>query len=713
MNNVINYELIKNKLFYEVKKTNFSVRSLNCFEKLDIIFIGDLIQKTDHELLKQKNFGRKCLREVTDILNKLGLYLGVAIPNWNALREKEIEIILERIKSKDQPIILEKNIFARLFLHVEELDLSIRALNCLQAMKVIYIGDLVHCTAGKLMKQKNFGRKVLSEIGEKLNDIKLQLEMNISGWPPINIDEEKKLYVKELISFRNRAQQKITSSISCSNSLEEELSALLDSIVAPKTHERDKKFILKYYGWDGKGGKTLESIGNEYGVTRERVRQVCDEFLKRLERNGIKNKIQLPLVTKTIQFVKSNLPTMADEIEQKLIKEGITKTKFHLDGLKSLSNLLGIKIPFNILTLKNKRLVVSPKGVKISKSIIPYANKIITSSGVCTISDVTSYVEDTAGQSMSHNFVTSILCLRKDFKWLDQDNGWFWFASTPRNRLVNLIEKILSVAPCISISEMRQGIGRDVRMNGFSPSSHVLLEFCRQIPWCNVENKYITATSQLEWKDLFKGTIEGIMCSILQTNGMVMTRTSFQNECLKHGINRNSFYKYLCYSPIITKFKDSVYGIRGAKIPPGIIESIYVRPKPKKVIQDYGWTVEGHIWITFILSEAILETGICGIPSAMKNYLQGLYTLKTIDGAIISNLTVKNNNAWGLKKLFERRGGEIDDHLALKFNPANHTVKAYIGFIDINKITYLMSDHEENLSDANKGKEHSEIDIVD
>jgi hypothetical protein len=148
----------------------------------------------------------------------------------------------------------------------------------------------------------------------------------------------------------------------------------------------------------------------------------------------------------------------------------------------------------------------------------------------------------------------------------------------------------------------------------------------------------------------------------------------------------------------ITKFKEGVYSIRGAKIPPGIIESISIKRKPKKVLQDYGWTNDGHIWIAFKLSEGLINTGICSIPSAMTNYIKGTFTLKATDETIIGHLTVKDNNAWGLRKLFERRGGELDDHLVLNFDPHGHTVKAYISSVDlIEDFISFESNNEENL----------------
>jgi DNA-directed RNA polymerase subunit alpha len=67
---------------------------------------------------------------------------------------------------------------------VDELDLSVRAENCLQAANIKYIGDLVLKTEAEMLKTKNFGRKSLKEIKELLSEMGLTLGMKLDHWPP-------------------------------------------------------------------------------------------------------------------------------------------------------------------------------------------------------------------------------------------------------------------------------------------------------------------------------------------------------------------------------------------------------------------------------------------------------------------------------------------------------------------------------------------------
>jgi DNA-directed RNA polymerase subunit alpha len=69
-------------LFRRVDELELSVRSANCLKNDNIIYIGDLIQKTEAEMLRTPNFGRKSLNEIKEVLAQMGLHLGLHVPNW-------------------------------------------------------------------------------------------------------------------------------------------------------------------------------------------------------------------------------------------------------------------------------------------------------------------------------------------------------------------------------------------------------------------------------------------------------------------------------------------------------------------------------------------------------------------------------------------------------------------------------------------------------
>ncbi len=69
-------------LLRKVDELELSVRSANCLKNDNIVYIGDLVQKTESEMLRTPNFGRKSLNEIKEVLTQMGLSLGMQIPNW-------------------------------------------------------------------------------------------------------------------------------------------------------------------------------------------------------------------------------------------------------------------------------------------------------------------------------------------------------------------------------------------------------------------------------------------------------------------------------------------------------------------------------------------------------------------------------------------------------------------------------------------------------
>jgi DNA-directed RNA polymerase subunit alpha len=75
-------EKLNENLWRTVDELELSVRSANCLQNANIKYIGELVQKTESEMLKTKNFGRKSLKEIKELLAEMGLQLGMKLDNW-------------------------------------------------------------------------------------------------------------------------------------------------------------------------------------------------------------------------------------------------------------------------------------------------------------------------------------------------------------------------------------------------------------------------------------------------------------------------------------------------------------------------------------------------------------------------------------------------------------------------------------------------------
>ncbi len=90
---------LNDNLFRSVDELEFSVRSQNCLQNADIKYIGELVQKSEQEMLQTKNFGHKSLNEIKEILREMGLELGMKVDHFPSRDEIEAR---KRAAEKEQ-----------------------------------------------------------------------------------------------------------------------------------------------------------------------------------------------------------------------------------------------------------------------------------------------------------------------------------------------------------------------------------------------------------------------------------------------------------------------------------------------------------------------------------------------------------------------------------------------------------------------------------
>lgn len=81
--------LLNENLFRAVEDLEFSVRAQNCLQNANLKYIGELVQKSEQEMLKTKNFGRKSLNEIKELLGELGLELGMKLDHFPSREDLE------------------------------------------------------------------------------------------------------------------------------------------------------------------------------------------------------------------------------------------------------------------------------------------------------------------------------------------------------------------------------------------------------------------------------------------------------------------------------------------------------------------------------------------------------------------------------------------------------------------------------------------------
>ncbi|MFO1052435.1 MAG: DNA-directed RNA polymerase subunit alpha C-terminal domain-containing protein [Planctomycetota bacterium] len=161
----------KNKVLRTpINDFELSVRSRNCLAKMGVFTLGDLVRKTEQELLSYKNFGETSLEEIKQILRAKGLRLGMAPEELASTSIEEADEV--PVSSEEGPDPSSPDPRRR---PVTELDLSVRSRRIVDVLKIRTIGDLANKTEAELLACPNFGQTSLNEIRTKLDELGLSL----------------------------------------------------------------------------------------------------------------------------------------------------------------------------------------------------------------------------------------------------------------------------------------------------------------------------------------------------------------------------------------------------------------------------------------------------------------------------------------------------------------------------------------------------------
>jgi len=321
---------------------------------------------------------------------------------------------------------------------------------------------------------------------------------------------------------------------------------------------RNALIAARYFGFDGRGSRSLQAVGNEIGVTRERVRQIVTAASESLSTRRAVS----PTLDRTIAFVADRMPAAAGEIEAELRSERLTSGLFRLEGVIKVAELLGRSLPFSITEVRGERLVHA-RDVPSVNTIVRIARRVISRWGMATLSNVVAEVRNFGSGVGDRKLVVSALACLGGFHWLEQPGDWFWLSEGRNNPVINRMRRILSVANPIDISKLWSGIARDHRMKGVSPPKSVLLEFCRQTPGLRVNDETVKAEPGVNSDDVLTQTERDIV-HILSEHGGTMTASEFKSVCAGMGVNRQTFYHTLVNSPIISRHAGGLWGVIGS-----------------------------------------------------------------------------------------------------------------------------------------------------
>jgi|GEM_PF-2484479 len=440
------------------------------------------------------------------------------------------------------------------------------------------------------------------------------------------------------------------------------------------TPERMEMFRMRY-GLNGKPPATLEAVGQSVGLTRERVRQITDRGLKNF--NHLFRSSAAPALERALNLIADSAPCRPEDVPDILIASGIAERSYSFESIDSIACLFGRDVPF---TVDQNVGVIRPEMREGIARAVRSARKSVEHVGVGNISDVYSECVLDDG-SVGEDELRAALELLERFEWLGNEFEYFLIRTPKRNRLVNQITKVMSVAGSIEIGELRDGISRHYRMAGLRHPTAVLSEWCEKSGFLRVDGSRVIGLDGLpDWSEALDG-IELTLAEILFDSGPIMRKTDLMEEAMARGCNENSLGVYLTYSPILKQFARGVWGLRGAETSAAKIEALVSPLEKAKVLKGWGWTSSGRVWTCHRLSNAAVRSAVLTTPVGFHEVLRGKYELFEGRGQAktkIGDLVVQGQ-MWGLSPFFSSGRVEAGDWVRIEYDLTERTAELRIG----------------------------------
>jgi DNA-directed RNA polymerase alpha subunit len=688
-----------------------SVRATNCVYRTDHKFFGEVILGKEADLYQIPNFGKKSAKEISDLIHEFGLQFEMTIPGWSL--EKAIEIrqdIIARLPTnaaltnliskgaaseirlvssapKDNPTdfttwpIQQR---ALLVATPAELPLPPRITNALLNGGYLYLGEVAQLSMYELLKIHNLGRKSAKQLSELLHSNGLEIGIKIPGWSKLNAATcRKELGDQFKTSIRKLNFDSFASNVSAADCLESELQGLIRSIV----NGRNAEIGIRLWGFDGSSPKTLEAVGKETRITRERVRQITSGIIRRLE----KADFNTPFLDRALDYICTVGPGSNDYLAENLQKSGISKIRFDIDSVISASRIFNRETDLRRVSLGGAVIFLSNPELDGQEIIVLRTLRKHSSSNGCT--SVNRIAGEIGLQENEVGILRQLLTFISEVSWLDDEKEWLVSNRLARNRLANLVSKVLSVAPEVRAGELRRAVARSRRLE-YAPPIAILKRFCEIFKLAELNGELVRGINMQENAQLSGN--EKILVEAFHTKGTILSREDLEEVCIdRYGLNPSSFYIYLSFSPLITRLARGVYCLVGSVVNPGQIEAIERERRGESKSPEYGWTSDGKLWCACPLARITIHSGGMRLPQFVSDLVDGEWSIFKSDSELIGSLKVKNNFIVGLRKPLYENGAEPGDLCLLIFDMERRRVALQLGGPDlVDRITENISSTE-------------------
>jgi len=541
-----------------------------------------------------------------------------------------------------------------------EVGMPNRLVSSMKKHGVLLVGSFVQLTAVDILRKQGLGGKSYREASATLKELGLSLGMELHGW-----DEELALEARKAMGRRlyRRVYELRPTGWTPHDTIESELLALLFVV----ENKRNAEMLAVFYGFNEFGPKTLEFTGQKYGLTRERVRQIAARAEKKIRSIWRPLKcldIAHEIITSRLGHLYSN-----EDFFRAAVNLKVTNIEFHIEGVLQALELIGEPHEVTKVRLGVLELYGATKETALPKKLLAELRRETSANGCTNIQRLSLLV----GMELSEaDRIRELLILFPEVEWLDANSTWLLSNRSTRNRLMNVASKVFSVAPAVEVNELRAALRRHVRVN-FVPPTEGLIGLLEHYGLAQVKNGTAVVSSDFEPVDL--GINDQGFVYAFEALGSPVTREQLEDYCIDElGMNINSFYVYLSYSPFVTKLATGVFALVGKDVEPGAISQLQDDIRENRFDESSGWSKAGTLWWHFQADRPTAKAGTRAVPTFVFDLTSGNWSVESPDGLKFGEATIENGFMSGFRTTFLALGVANKDFLQFDFDIANRVV---------------------------------------